>query len=1084
MSKKLNLPFVLGIFLIGLFSSNVSQAQFTNVYWDPNGAAAGIGGSGTWTTNGAFWSTNSTSGGGTLQTPGTSTNNIYNFSGSAGTVSQSSASAYTVAGINWLTSGYIWNMTGSRTFTATDNTATGTNTIYITNSANLTLTSSSTTNGVTFEGLSITGGAGSTLTLSNAAGSITTVFLGGTTSTTAGRTNSVNTIIDGAGTMVLGNKASLTGFTQAGNITNNSTGMFVITNNASGSANIAGAISGTGAVTLAYTGSGDISLRGANTYSGNTTIQGGSTNGSVMLYGQNSAFGSGTVTIAGAGTNWVRSMGGSVNITNNIGINSGSIYRLSADNSGWKVTNSGVISGAGSLLLSGTETQILSNTNNSFGGGVTIASSTTVLVNSIGTSGANSSLGTNGTITFSSLSGGGGPGELYWLGSTSENSDKAIALTTVSTNASRGMKIYAGASGSGGTNVTLALNGNINSTGTNNMTITLGAFNTNTLVMNGTINQAAGYTNSLVVGNSGVGTVVLSNTGNSFGGSLTINAGSSSTNTVRVVKIGNAGENSSIGTNGTINIGGGSSSGVNILQYSGSGETNNKVINLAGTTGGATLDQSGTGNLRFSSAITATGVGAKTITLTGSTAGTGELAGAIPNQGANAISLTKSGSGTWILSGSNSYSGNTTIAGAGGLLRLMSVDSLSANTVLVGSGSSSAIATLDLASSGNYVANSYGSSSSSGSSLFFSASSGLATTLTFTNAANFLTRLDNTARFLTNNSANLNVIFNGTFDIGSSGNNDSGIGGVGDFTFNNAIISSGSGTRGLIKGGSGTVILNGTGNNYTGTTAVDAGTLLLTNNATLTGSTALTVSTSGTASSSSSTRTVAATLNVASGSSLLSGSTTTVYSGGNLIMNGTAGNVVVETNGLVGGSGTFNGAVTLKRGSLLNPGNSPGTLRAVSSSWAAGSTYNWEIDDADGTAGTNWDLFSVTGSLDLSALSSSAKMNLVLASLSTVTNFSATTPDSWVFAEAGSLVGAGGVVGAAFTPGANVTDLFDINATAFNGGTGPANGWRVEVGLTGTTLNLMAVPEPSTGSMLGLGLVGLVVTRFLRRKTS
>ena len=70
------------------------------------------------------------------------------------------------------------------------------------------------------------------------------------------------------------------------------------------------------------------------------------------------------------------------------------------------------------------------------------------------------------------------------------------------------------------------------------------------------------------------------------------------------------------------------------------------------------------------------------------------------------------------------------------------------------------------------------------------------------------------------------------------------------------------------------------------------------------------------------------------------------------------------------------------------------------------------------------------------------------------------------------------------TAGANVTDLFNINATAFNGGTGPANGWRVEVGSTGTTLNLMAVPEPSTGSMLGLGFAGLVVTRLLRRKSS
>jgi len=30
----------------------------------------------------------------------------------------------------------------------------------------------------------------------------------------------------------------------------------------------------------------------------------------------------------------------------------------------------------------------------------------------------------------------------------------------------------------------------------------------------------------------------------------------------------------------------------------------------------------------------------------------------------------------------------------------------------------------------------------------------------------------------------------------------------------------------------------------------------------------------------------------------------------------------------------------------------------------------------------------------------------------------------------------------------------------------------------------MAVPEPSTGSMMGLGLAGLVATRLLRRKNS
>jgi hypothetical protein len=203
--------------------------------------------------------------------------------------------------------------------------------------------------------------------------------------------------------------------------------------------------------------------------------------------------------------------------------------------------------------------------------------------------------------------------------------------------------------------------------------------------------------------------------------------------------------------------------------------------------------------------------------------------------------------------------------------------------------------------------------------------------------------------------------------------------------------------------------------------------------------------------------------------------------GGLLRVNGTAGGVTVNNGGSLEGSGTV-GAVTLTSGSFLKPGNSPGLLTASSSSWAAGSTYNWEIDQATGgTAGVNWDVFSVVGALDLSALSSAAQMNLVLNSLPSMDDFSATTQYSWVIAQAGSFTGTG------LTDGANLTELFNINATDFNAGVGPANGWRVEVGTDANnlrTLNLMAVPEPSTGSMLGLGLAGLVATRLLRRKSS
>ena len=192
------------------------------------------------------------------------------------------------------------------------------------------------------------------------------------------------------------------------------------------------------------------------------------------------------------------------------------------------------------------------------------------------------------------------------------------------------------------------------------------------------------------------------------------------------------------------------------------------------------------------------------------------------------------------------------------------------------------------------------------------------------------------------------------------------------------------------------------------------------------------------------------------------------------------GTVLVNNGGSLSGSGSV-GAVTLASGSVLRPGNSPGTLTAASSIWQGGSTYSWEIDNATGLAGTNWDVFSVTGALDMSALSSSAQMNLVLNSLS-LANFDTSSTYTWVIAKAGSFTGYAG-------DNTNLTDLFKIDTANFNGGL-PANlptgGFQVVTGTEGSlrTLNLMAIPEPSTGILLAFGMGGLVLTRLLRRKQS
>ncbi len=111
---------------------------------------------------------------------------------------------------------------------------------------------------------------------------------------------------------------------------------------------------------------------------------------------------------------------------------------------------------------------------------------------------------------------------------------------------------------------------------------------------------------------------------------------------------------------GTIQFGNGSNTPT--LRYTGAGDTTDRVLNLRSTTGTVTLEQAGTGLLKFTSNTTATGAGSKIFRLSGSTAGIGEMAGTVVNNStSNTTSLEKTGVGTWILSGANTYSGDTSV---------------------------------------------------------------------------------------------------------------------------------------------------------------------------------------------------------------------------------------------------------------------------------------------------------------------------------------------------------------------------------------------------------------------------------------
>jgi len=117
------------------------------------------------------------------------------------------------------------------------------------------------------------------------------------------------------------------------------------------------------------------------------------------------------------------------------------------------------------------------------------------------------------------------------------------------------------------------------------------------------------------------------------------------------------------------------------LTYTGKGEVTDRIINLTGEKQTVTLDQSGSGLLKFTSSFDISGYGhSKTVVLTG--AGAGELAGNIGNpydrKKAAVTALTKTGTGTWTLSGINSFTGPTTVAQ--GKLALTNARSLSAST--------------------------------------------------------------------------------------------------------------------------------------------------------------------------------------------------------------------------------------------------------------------------------------------------------------------------------------------------------------------------------------------------------------------
>ena len=791
------------------------------------------------------------------------------------------------------------------------------------------------------------------------------------------------------------------------------------------------------ATALGATNSGTtISSGGALDLNGQTigaealTISGTGVSSSGVIFNSSDSAASWSGNIAQTASSIIKATNGSITLSGGIDLagNAASSRTLTLDGTGGIIVSGNIANSfagsTGSIAIAANAANVTFSGNNTYNG--------TTIVNSGATLRIASSTGLGSTNSGTTVEVG---GQLQMSGGITVDAGEALSLsgTTGATASLRNI------SGNNAYNGAITFNSGTNRIDSDAGTLTLSLF-TNTL--SGTRSLLVGgagdttftgrFTGSstALLTKDGAGTLTLANTNFDIGGGVLVNNG----------KLALAATNA-LGATRAVVINGGTLDITTFNNTVGAVSLTNGTI--AGTTGVLT----GTSYVVESGTISAILGGSGALTKSGS--GTTTLSGNNTYTGVTTISA-----GTTILSGNNSAAtGGLVVGGATStadkpVLRLNSVNAISSSSSISGANSSDRTGTLDFAAGTSYTLNNY-----NGGNMIFTNSFGQASVVTFTNAESLLTSSAGSSggRSLQNNSSNLKIVFDGSLDIGSSVTDTvNTIGGAGDFVVKGNIFSTTAGSvRGLSKTGTGLLEMRGDNNSYNGNTTIFNGTISVTNGAVLTGTTVRVAPTSG--------------------------------NSGTLLVNGTAGAVVVSARGILAGGGTV-GNVTLETGSFLKPGNSPGLLTASSSTWAAGSTYNWEIDNATGTAGTNWDLFSVTGALDLAALSSGAQMNLVLESLS-IANFSTSAEYSWVIAQAASFIGTG------LENGTDVTSLFNINTAAFNGGAAsnlPNGGFQVVTGTAGSlrTLTLMAVPEPSTGSMLGLGLAGLVVTRLLRRKNS
>lgn len=173
------------------------------------------------------------------------------------------------------------------------------------------------------------------------------------------------------------------------------------------------------------------------------------------------------------------------------------------------------------------------------------------------------------------------------------------------------------------------------------------------------------------------------------------------------------------------------------------------------------------------------------------------------------------------------------------------------------------------------------------------------------------------------------------------------------------------------------------------------------------------------------------------------------------------------------GAGSYQ-SVVVNRGGTFHPGNSPGTATVTDYTFGPGSSFEFDIDNADGTHGSNWSLLNASGTVSITATFSPNDQAIIdIDSLTAsdspgdVVNFNPTQSYTWDFVDAAGISG--------FSPAD-----FAVDTSGFSNG---LDGGSFSVVPVGNDLDLQftpaGVPEPAS-----VWMVAVAGSLLLRRRRS